>query len=120
MCSCRDRHARCFHSLLISSITEFRCIARAGVYVRTIGSKGAGAGEFEWPSGLCLSLHGELLLVADINNHRVHVLRVADGMHMRSIGILGSGNGQFKFPQRVCVAVAGEWLFVTDSGNHRE
>ena len=74
-----------------------------GACLRTIGSKGSGAGQFNYPRGVAFDSAGHII-VADTYNHRVQVLRYSDGSHVRTIGSRGSGNGQFNWPagQRCC------------------
>ena len=44
----------------------------AGVFIRTFGSKGTGPGEFDRPSGICISPDGHVIVV-DFGNDRVQV-----------------------------------------------
>ena len=60
-----------------------------GVCLRTIGSEGQGAGQFNHPLGVAFDREGHVI-VADFYNHRVQVLRYADGSHVRSIGRCGA------------------------------
>ena len=65
-----------------------------GAHLRTIGSEGSGAGQFNEPRGVAFDSAGHII-VADCCNHRVQVLRYSDGSHVRTIGSYGSENGQF-------------------------
>jgi tripartite motif-containing protein 71 len=85
--------------------------------VRTIGSKGAGAGQFTYPLGVALDGAGNIV-VADHANHRVQVLRYSDGSHVRTIGSHGKGNGQFYCPCGVLIDGEGR-IIVSDCSNHR-
>jgi hypothetical protein len=42
-----------------------------GAFVRAFGSKGANNGQFNGPGGMCV--HGNLLFIADLGNHRIQV-----------------------------------------------
>jgi len=89
-----------------------------GAYIRTIGSRGSGNGQFRGGyGGVAFDSNGNLV-VADYDNHRVQVLRYSDGMHLRTIGSEGAGAGQFRHPLGVAFDAAGH-IVVVESGNHR-
>ena len=44
----------------------------AGTFVAAFGSSGTGPGQFERPSGVCVSPDGDIIVV-DFGNHRVQV-----------------------------------------------
>ena len=67
------------------------------LHVRTIGSEGAGAGQFLNPSGVAFDAAGHIVDV-EYDNHRVQVLRYSNGAHVRTIGSQGSVKGQFYNP----------------------
>ena len=88
---------------------------------RVLGEEGAGPGEFDFApvtendssTSIAVSPDGELIVVADGNNHRVQVF---DGSrrHLRSIGRLGRDDRQFVNP--CCVAVDPEHrIWVVDT-----
>ena len=83
--------------------------------MRTIGSQGSGAGQFNLPTGVALDGAGNIV-VSD--RHRVQVLRYSDGSHVRTIGSEGEGNGQFSNPYGVLIDGQGR-IIVSDFGNHR-
>ena len=87
------------------------------MHLRTIGSKGSGAGQFNEPRGVAFDSAGHII-VADYGNHRVQVLRYSDGSHVRTIGSEGSGNGQFDVPYGVLIDSQGR-IIVSECGNHR-
>jgi DNA-binding beta-propeller fold protein YncE len=97
--------------------------AADGDYVRTIGSSsGQGSGDhaFHCPYGACVSPCGEWLFVSDQFNHRVKVLRAANGAFVRTIGSgEGSGAGMFNGPRGLCVSPDGELLYVADTNKYR-
>jgi DNA-binding beta-propeller fold protein YncE len=86
--------------------------------LRTIGSAGNGAGQFNEPRGVAFDGAGNII-VADCFNHRVQVLRYSDGRHVRTLcGSQGSGNGQFNGPWGVAVDGQGR-IIVSDCYNNR-
>jgi tripartite motif-containing protein 71 len=85
--------------------------------LRTIGSEGSGAGQFNGPNGVAFDSAGHII-VADFGNHRVQVLRYSDGSHVRTIGSRGSGNGQFNGPHGVLIDSQGR-IIVSEWDNHR-
>jgi DNA-binding beta-propeller fold protein YncE len=89
-----------------------------GSYIRSIGSKGSGNGQFgEGDGGVAFDGEGNLV-VADNGNHRVQVLHYSDGAHVRTIGSEGTGAGQFYHPSGVAFDAAGH-IVVVERGNHR-
>jgi DNA-binding beta-propeller fold protein YncE len=62
-----------------------------GAHLRSIGSRGAGNGQFDWPWGIAFDGAGHII-VSENNNHRVQVLRYSDGAHIRTISSKGTGN----------------------------
>jgi DNA-binding beta-propeller fold protein YncE len=57
------------------------------------------------------------IIVSEHGNHRVQVLRYADGAHVRTIGSQG-GNGQFNYANGIAVDSEGN-VAVFDNGNAR-
>ncbi len=81
-----------------------------GEFVRAVGSKGAGLGQFNRPQGLFLSPDETRLLVADCNNARVVVADARDG---RSLRTLQGPAGTLVTPEGVAmVARTGQVLVV--------
>jgi tripartite motif-containing protein 71 len=91
-----------------------------GTHLRTIGSQGAGAGQFNGPSGVAFDAAGHIVVV-DTGNNRVQVLRYSNGAHVRTIGdgSRGSGNGQFDSPGGGIAIDSDGRIVVVDSWNHR-
>jgi DNA-binding beta-propeller fold protein YncE len=59
-----------------------------GSLVRSIGSNGAGKGQFmSWNGGLCVSPDGDSVLVAEQYNDRVQQVKIADGSWERFVGV---------------------------------
>lgn len=77
-----------------------KVFSKNGSFVRAIGRKGRGPGEFSFPSGV--SVLGGRLTVADKLNHRLQVLDAA-GRHVRSLALPFA-------PDRVLVLAADRWL----------
>ena len=98
--------------------SESNCIYvfnQAGVQKAVIGSAGDAGGQFNKPSGLAIK--GDVLYVADCNNHRIQVLSVS-GEFLHMFGKLGSGQGEFNCPSAVVVD-SNDRLIVADCGNCR-
>ncbi len=87
-----------------------------GAFNRTIGSAGAGNGQFDRPMGVAVSSTGEIF-IADTWNHRIQVFS-ANGTYLRQWGTLGSGVNQFRFPAHIVFDDADN-LYIADSNNHR-
>ena len=64
-----------------------------GLPIRTFGGKGTGAGEFDFPSAVWVSLNGEVF-VGDQNNDRVQVFD-REGVFLRCFGAQGGGDRNF-------------------------
>ena len=88
---------------------------QAGQLKNTIGSRGNGDGQFCNPSGI--SIKGEMLYVADTENHRVQKL-TSSGRFLRKFGKEGSGQGQFIRPLAVIID-SNKKLIVSDCDNRR-
>lgn len=103
--------------------------------MRSVGSKGSGAGQFNFPRSIKAITIGteKQLIVADTGNpfclcplpfplspgnHRVQVLRASDGVCLRAFGSKGSGNGNFSSPFGVALDRNGD-VVVADTENHR-
>jgi DNA-binding beta-propeller fold protein YncE len=97
-------------------VLEFNARTHAMKLVGTIGQKGTGPGQFQFPKGLGLTEHGRLL-VCDSGNHRVQVFNIMDNFSLvRTIGCHGAGDGFFNSPLAVAANGAGE-LLVSDANN---
>mmetsp|Transcript_88811 Transcript_88811/g.176550 ORF Transcript_88811/g.176550 Transcript_88811/m.176550 type:complete len:578 (-) Transcript_88811:103-1836(-) len=82
--------------------------------LRTVGCRGEGDGEFQFPKGLALTDQG-LVLVCDSGNHRVQVFNMLeDFAFVRAFGQHGTDVGQFTAPLDVALNTTGEVL-VSDS-----
>ena len=83
--------------------------------LRSFGSKGSGAGQFNGTRGVAVDGSGNIF-VADKDNGRVQVFD-ADGRLVLSFGSKGSGQGQFQWPLGVAVDGKGH-VVVADAINH--
>ena len=88
---------------------------QTGQLKNTIGSMGNGDGQFCNPSSI--SIKGEVLYVADTENHRVQKL-TSSGRFLRKFGKEGSGQGQFNCPLAVIID-SNNKLIVSDCDNRR-
>lgn len=91
-------------------------LAPTGRVVRAWGRHGAGAGEFDAPSGIAVDRAGTVY-VTDLFNHRVQAF-TGDGHFLREWGGKGRLSGEFHFPTGVAVSPRGE-ILVADGFNHR-
>jgi len=113
------RQAACILSRRHELPGRLGAVAAAGTgFVRAIGSRGAGNGQFNQPCG-GVAFDGEgNLVVSDTDNHRIQVLRYIDGAHLRTIGSVGAGKGQFYRPWGIAFDGAGH-IVVSEIGNKR-
>ena len=88
---------------------------QTGQLKNTIGSGGSGDGQFSNPCGIFIK--GDVLYVADGENHRIQKL-TARGEFLHKFGQKGSGQGQFDNPSRVIVD-SNNRLIVADLDNNR-
>jgi len=70
--------------------------------LRSLGSRAAGAGQFDAPWGIAFDGAGHII-VSENSGHRVQVLRYSDGAHVCTFGSYGSGNGQFNYAAGIAV-----------------
>jgi PKD repeat protein len=95
----------------------------SGNYLATIGGGACGTGNTQlcWPRHI--AIYGNLLYVADADNHRVQIFNISNPAAPAYAGTLGttgspgSGNNQFNTPQGV--AVDANYIYVADTENHR-
>ena len=88
---------------------------KSGKFLKSIGQKGSGEGEFIRPLGM--TVVDDEVIVCDTGNHRLQVF-TSDLVFVRQIGSLGSGNGRFNTPFDVAHDKEGN-LYITDFGNNR-
>jgi hypothetical protein len=82
-----------------------------GKLVRSVGKKGAGVGQFNYPWGLAMSPDETRLLVADADNHRVVVADATDGRWVRT---LQGPAGTLVNPESVAVLARTGQVLVVD------
>ncbi|KAL5489443.1 hypothetical protein EMCRGX_G018535 [Ephydatia muelleri] len=98
--------------------SEANCIyvySKDGAQKTTIGSAGNGLCQFNRPCGLDIT--GDVLYVADCNNHRIQKLD-RSGSFICTYGRLGKGKGEFYCPSAIAVDF-NDRLIVADQGNSR-
>jgi hypothetical protein len=90
-------------------------LERNWAFVRAIGSKGEGAGQFDQPYGMCV--YRDRLIVCDYGNDRLQFIDISavdakDWKFDAPFGSRGKAKGQFTDPADVCAA--GDVLFVAE------
>jgi DNA-binding beta-propeller fold protein YncE len=113
------------HRIKISNI-------RTGALVCKFGKQGIGEGQFKYPTGVAVTSDSSFVVVTDLTNHRVQVLRLvvgADGTsaHLEFVRFLGSGSGraegQLHNPYGLALLQSNggqqETVLVTEQDNHR-
>lgn len=83
-----------------------------GSFLRKFGSRGAGNGEFNFPTHVNADAAGHIY-VTDSLNYRIQVFD-ASGQFLRSIGSAGDGPGHFSRPKGVAADAAGR-VYVVDA-----
>ena len=73
--------------------------------------------RLDYPAGIAIHPHSQMLYVADNNNHCIKILN-PDLTFSNSFGSYGSGDGQFKNPYDVAFDSIGN-VYVADKSNHR-
>ena len=76
-----------------------------------------GTTHLQSPSGVAVDLEGRVL-VADFEQHKVHIFNKDGTIAPQSIGVKGKDPGQFNGPRDVAVDRNGR-IYVVDGGNHR-
>jgi DNA-binding beta-propeller fold protein YncE len=84
----------------------------SGDFLRTIGRRGSGDGEFNFPTFASLDVAGNLYVVDSVNN-RIQIFD-ADGNFVRTFGHSGDQIGDFARPKGVAVDTFGN-IYVVDS-----
>ena len=88
-------------------------------YVRTLGSAGQGAGEFQMPLGLAID-EADRIYIADAGNNRVQVID-ATGNYITEFGGRGWQTGEFDHPSDIALSFQRSYrhLYVADTRNNR-
>lgn len=87
----------------------------AGVEVQRVGTRGAGAGEFNFPTSLAAS--GNVIYVNDTMNFRVQSLDL-EGNSLGVFGQQGDGSGQFAHSKGISVDAQGHVYIADALSNH--
>lgn len=87
-----------------------------GTLVKTIGSYGAGNGQFSLPLGLAANRHGHIF-VSDSSNHRIEKFS-SEGRHLVTFATQGTKPGNLSNPEGLDV-LGEDRLYVADCGNDR-
>lgn len=90
--------------------------ANMGTWMRSIGNRGGGPGQMQYPAGLTLDKKNNLYVV-DYALSRISVF-TNDGHPLMTVGSKGNGPGQFNVPRDVAIDREGR-IYVCDSLNHR-
>jgi serine/threonine protein kinase len=90
--------------------------AESGNWLRKVGTKGHGDGQFQLPSGLALDRFNQLYVV-DYGSSKISVFSKA-GIFQRSFGGKGTGKGLFNVPRGIAID-RYDRVYVADSLNHR-
>lgn len=85
--------------------------------LRSVGGRGAGAGQFTSPRAVAIGADG-LWYVADSGNQRIQVLD-SGGRFIRMWGSSGTEAGQFQEPWGIAVNQRLGRVYVSDTWNHR-
>ena len=88
---------------------------KSGNRKATIGSRGTGKLQFQWPQGIDIS--NGVVYVAENWGHRIHMLTTG-GEFIGTFGEEGSGIGQINYPTDVKISPDGR-VYVTNTNNHR-
>jgi DNA-binding beta-propeller fold protein YncE len=76
-----------------------------------------GVGVLDLPSGVCAN--DDVVVVSEVDAHRVSVFSRGDGALLRRFGSRGSADGQLNGPYGLCFMSSGRHVAVADYFNHR-
>lgn len=91
-------------------------LSSTGTFLASIGQAGRGAHKLLRPNAIAVS--GNLLFVANTENHRITVFNTTNGAFVREWGGKGTADGKFDMPNGVAVGPDNN-IYVTDTFNHR-
>ena len=103
--------------ILVSDNDRIQKISMDGDCIASVGEKGSGKRQFDYPDGIAISPKTGQVYISDTDNHRIQVLN-PDLTFSRLFGKIGSANGQFIQPRDIAIDSQG-LVYVTDNGNHR-
>jgi sugar lactone lactonase YvrE len=114
---CQAADGRLFVTDYGDTVARVQIFDEAGGHLKSFGTFGTRAGEFQRPMALSIDEKRKELFVADAVNHRIQVFDL-DGQFKRILGSLGSLPGELKYPYDVTVDKRGR-LWIAEFGNHR-
>ena len=79
-----------------NTVLMYQITSSGIVYVRTFGSGGSGAGQFNGPEQVAVV--GNDVYIADFNNNRIQRFKKSTGAYVSQFGTAGSGPGQLSNP----------------------
>ena len=88
-----------------------------GTFIASVGSKGSGKLQFNYPWAVAADERGKKIYVCDTDNHRIQVLNFDLSYHS-SFGSNGTGPQQFHTPVGIAID-SHQNVFVADLYNHR-
>ena len=100
-------------------------LSSEGTFIKHIGSKGTGPGEFKYPIGITIDQRRRRMIVTDYENQRVQVLDLEGKFLFFLAGNQGGregqgqGQGEFYLPWGVALSPSGSEIAVADQCNHR-
>ena len=103
--------------ILVSDNHRIHKISMDGDCLASVGGKGSGPLQFNFPAGIAFSPITEQVYIADWCNHRIQVLN-PDLTFSHSFGNEGSDNGQLQRPYDIAIDSQG-LVYVTDSWRNR-
>ncbi len=90
-----------------------------GNLIWTRNTRGSGAGQLNYPTGLALDVPNNRIFVAEAGNDRISVFDL-DGTFLRSFSSFGTGDGQVKLADFSHITLDEHGiLWVADTGNNR-
>ncbi|XP_041484807.1 tripartite motif-containing protein 3-like [Lytechinus variegatus] len=90
-------------------------INEEGRLLRKMGSKGAGAGQMQFPKGICSNSSGHII-ITDSFNHKIQVWEISTGRCLKQFGSRGHSNYCFDTPMGV-VCDKQDNIYVCDYNN---
>lgn len=90
-------------------------LSKDGTLIRTIGKRGIGEGEFNYPTHIWIDDKG-LVYIVDSMNYRVQIFN-SDGELISMFGEAGDGSGYFAMPKGIAVDSHGN-IYVADALFH--
>ena len=112
-------HLCCAHNTLVvadSGNFRIQLFNLNGDFIRAIGTKGDGAGDFALPKGVALDAEGHIYVV-DSHFENVQVFDL-EGQLLMAFGNEGRGAGEFWLPAGLAIDEMDR-IWVADSGNRR-